>query len=82
MIDAENMDMYLMLHHWRHIFINRTMGGDYLKAWKDINEVRENNPQWTMDAAEDFYASDPETYQTKDTGGMRFLTATSGSQMR
>lgn len=65
MIDAENMDMYLMLHHWRHIFINRTMGGDYLKAWKDINEVRENNPQWTMDTAENFYAAIPKHIRPK-----------------
>ena len=65
MIDAENMDMYLMLQHRRHIFVNRTMGGDYLKAWKDINDVRENNPHRSEYTAQQFYNAIPEHIRPK-----------------
>lgn len=65
MIDAENMDLYLMLHHWRHIFIHRTNWWEYLKAWKDINEVRENNPTWSRDTAEQFYKAIPKHIRPK-----------------
>jgi hypothetical protein len=41
------------------------MGGDYLKARKDINDVWENNPHRSEHTAQQFYAAIPEHIRPK-----------------